>query len=121
MLEEKNDNLLNAEGNEEIISNKENESLEEQEQTQQPTDEDVLVEIDATNAEDAEDEENHKRHAIPLLDYHSMDLNELNQEFEKLLKNEKVQAIKQHVDDIKSEFDLKFQELIEEKKEEFFA
>lgn len=84
-------------------------------------DEEVLNEIDESNAEDAEDEDNHKRHTIPLLDYHAMSMENLVGELQRLVKNEKVQAIKKHVDGIKQEFDLKFQEFLDEKKEEFIA
>ncbi|XLS30405.1 DUF349 domain-containing protein [Flavobacteriaceae bacterium M23B6Z8] len=76
-------------------------------------------EIDENNAEDGEDEAVKDRHTIPLLDYHSMTMEQLSEELRKLLKNEKIQAIKTHVDQIKSEFDLKFQELLEQKKEDF--
>lgn len=79
----------------------------------------VEEEIDESNAEDAEDESVKDRHTIPLLDYHSMSIEQLSEELKKLLKNEKIQAIKTHVDQIKSEFDLKFQELLEQKKEDF--
>lgn len=82
-------------------------------------DEEVLEEIDQENAEDAEDTENQKRHQIPLLDYHSMSMENLVGELQRLVKNEKVQAINKHVNDIKHEFDLKFQEFLEHKKEEF--
>ncbi|KAG1647346.1 hypothetical protein GQR58_030664 [Nymphon striatum] len=81
----------------------------------------VLEEIDESNAEDAEDNDNHHRHEIPVLDYHAMSMENLTGEFQKLVKNEKVQAIKKHVDGIKHEFDLKFQEFLEHKKEEFVA
>ncbi|MEH6680882.1 MAG: DUF349 domain-containing protein [Sediminicola sp.] len=82
-------------------------------------DSDVLGEIDESNAEDAEDEDNKVRHTIPLLDYHSMSMENLVGELQRLVKNEKVQAIKKHVDGIKYEFDLKFQDFLEHKKEEF--
>lgn len=82
---------------------------------------DVLDEIDESNAEDAEDNDNENRHVIPLLDYHAMSIENLTGELQKLVKNEKVQAIKKHVEGIKSEFDLKFQEFIDTKKEEFVA
>lgn len=85
------------------------------------TEDAVIEEIDETNAEDAEDKDNHHRHQIPLLDYHSMSIENLTGELQKLVKNEKIQAIKKHVDGIKYEFDLKFQEFIEHKKEEFVA
>ncbi|WP_297765976.1 DUF349 domain-containing protein [uncultured Muriicola sp.] len=83
--------------------------------------EDGLNEIEETNAEDAEDEDNHRRHHIPIHDYHSMTMENLVGELQRLVRNEKVQAIKNHVDGIKTEFDLKFQEFLEEKKEEFIS
>ncbi|CAM4286843.1 DUF349 domain-containing protein [Zobellia nedashkovskayae] len=79
----------------------------------------VLEEIDESNAEDAEDTGNNERHTIPVLDYHSMSMENLVGELQKLVRNEKVQAIKKQVDGIKSEFDLKFQEFLEGKKEDF--
>ncbi len=81
----------------------------------------VLEEIEESNAEDAEDKDNHQRHHIPILDYHSMSMENLVGELQRLVRNEKVQAIKKHVDGIKYEFDLKFQEFIEHKKEDFIA
>ncbi len=81
----------------------------------------VLAEIDEENAEDAEDHYNKHRHHIPLLDYHSMPMENLVGELQRLVRNEKVQAIKKHVDGIKYEFDLKFQDFIEGKKEEFIS
>ena len=83
--------------------------------------EDVQEEIDESNAEDAEDVENEKRHQIPFLDYHSMSMENLVGELQRLVKNEKVQAINKHVNGIKQEFDLKFQDFLEHKKEEFVA
>ncbi|NNC33835.1 MAG: DUF349 domain-containing protein, partial [Croceitalea sp.] len=68
-----------------------------------------------------EDSENEKRHEIPLLDYHAMSMENLVGELQRLVKNEKVQAINKHVSGIKYEFDLKFQEFLEHKKEEFVA
>lgn len=82
---------------------------------------DVLEEIDETNAEDAEDEDNQSRHHIPMPDYHSMSMENLVGELQRLLRNEKVQALRKHADAIKYEFDHKFQEFIDEKKEEFIS
>ncbi len=79
--------------------------------------EDVLEEIEESVAEDAEDTDNHRRHHIPILDYHSMSMENLVGELQRLVRNEKVQAIKKHADGIKYEFDLKFQEFLENKKE----
>ncbi|MDO4229841.1 MAG: DUF349 domain-containing protein [Capnocytophaga sp.] len=81
----------------------------------------ILNEIHQENAEDAEDSDNSKRHEIPFLNYESMSLEALTQELKKLLHSEKVQAIKKHVEAIRQEFDNKYEELLEEKKEEYLA
>ncbi|MBS3737837.1 MAG: DUF349 domain-containing protein, partial [Psychroflexus sp.] len=52
-------------------------------------------------------------------DYDAMSMDELVIELEKLLKKEKVQAIREHVTQIKIAFDKKFNEIIDEKKEQF--
>jgi len=82
---------------------------------------DVQEEIDESNAEDAEDEDNQRRHHIPMLDYHSMSMENLVGELQRLLRHEKVQAIRRHADAIKYEFDLKFQDFLDEKKEDFIS
>jgi len=78
-------------------------------------------EIDDSNAEDAEDHENLARHSIPEMDYDTMNLENLVGALQRLVKNEKIQAIKKHVDEIKSSFDQKFQDILEHKKEEFLV
>lgn len=82
-------------------------------------DDEVINEIEESNAEDAEDEGNKDRHTIAEKEYDTMSLEALAIELEKLLKNEKVQAIRSHVDKINGVFKAKFQALIDEKKEEF--
>ncbi|PKD20193.1 chromosome segregation protein [Salegentibacter salinarum] len=77
--------------------------------------------IDDSVAEDSEDETKAERHDIPKKDYHAMSKEQLVDEFESLLKKEKVQAIKDHVIEIRAEFNAKFNEEEEEKKEEFLA
>ena len=79
----------------------------------------VINEIEESNAEDAEDEGNKDRHTIEVKEYDNMSLEALAIELEKLLKKEKIQAIKSHVENINTEFKTKFQALIDEKKEEF--
>ncbi|WP_417444268.1 DUF349 domain-containing protein [Joostella sp.] len=127
MLEEKNDNLQpDADGSE---KNNETPKVENHDETTEEkeiistseakNEDDPQNEIDESNAEDAEDEGHKDRHEIPMLDYHAMSMDALVVELEKLVNKEKVQAIKSHVDNIKSEFDLKFQELLEQKKEDF--
>ncbi|WP_396600545.1 DUF349 domain-containing protein [Algibacter sp. R77976] len=79
----------------------------------------VINEIEESNAEDAEDEGNKDRHTIEVKAYDTMSLESLAIELEKLIENEKVQAIKSHVDNINAEFKTKFQALVDEKKEDF--
>jgi hypothetical protein len=80
-----------------------------------------VEDIENSNAEDAEDETNAERHTLEEKNYHAMTMAQLIIEFETLLKNHKIQTISTHINDIKSEFNAKFSELIEEKKEEFIA
>tara|TARA_R110000868_G_scaffold138300_2_gene352241 strand:+ start:1394 stop:3415 length:2022 start_codon:yes stop_codon:yes gene_type:complete len=137
MLDEKEDKLSEDSNNDKKLETDkksldipENDSIEEDkysdkvivsEDNSEKKDDDVLNEIDDSNAEDAEDIDNHHRHIIPVLDYHAMPMENLVGELQRLVKNEKVQAIKKHVDGIKYEFDLKFQDFLEHKKEEFIS
>ncbi|MEN1785960.1 MAG: DUF349 domain-containing protein [Bacteroidota bacterium] len=92
--------------------------------SEETTTEDVetaVAAIEKENAEDAEDTDNENRHSIPHLDYHAMSTENLVGELQRLVKNEKIQAINKHVNAIKHEFDQKFQEFLEHKKEEFIA
>ncbi|EZH71361.1 hypothetical protein ATO12_07940 [Aquimarina atlantica] len=72
-------------------------------------------------AEHSEDESTIERHNIEKKDYHAMNKEELVKELRELVKNEKIQAIREHVEEIKSEFNEKFNEEVEQKKEEFLA
>ncbi len=112
---EKTEKLDTEETTAQSESNPENSEPKQKEESS----DDPIDEIDESNAEDAEDTENEKRHYIPMLDYHSMPMENLVGELQRLVKNEKVQAIGRHVSAIKYEFDQKFQEFIEHKKEEF--
>lgn len=103
----------------EVLSNSEGETGEDSSNSEES--DRAIQEIEESNAEDAEDADNVKRHHIPFLDYHSMSLENLVGELQRLVKNEKVQAISKHVSSIKYEFDQKFQEFLEHKKEEFVA
>ena len=76
-------------------------------------------ELDDANAEDGEDEDVSQRHSIEMKDYDAMSLDEIVIELENLLKKEKIQAIREHVTNIKIAFDKKFNEIVEEKKEAF--
>jgi len=79
----------------------------------------VINEIEESNAEDAEDEGNADRHHIEEKDYDKMSMEALVKELEHLVTNHKVQAIKKQVEEIRSEFKSQFNTLLDEKKEEF--
>ncbi|WP_417359857.1 DUF349 domain-containing protein [Galbibacter sp.] len=136
MLDEKNDNLQDADGEKkqettvettsEPQETRQDQTPKEQEDVveepkQNAEDEDAHNEIDQSNAEDAEDEGNKDRHNIPLLDYHAMNMEKLVEELGNLVSKQRVQAIKTHVEQIKSEFDLKYQDLYEQKRDDFVA
>ncbi|MEO5787909.1 DUF349 domain-containing protein [Gelidibacter sp.] len=78
-------------------------------------------EIEESNAEDAEDESNVERHNLEEKDYSVMSMEQLSDEFENLLKTKKVQTIKTHAEEIKTEFNSKFSEILDEMKEEFLS
>ena len=81
----------------------------------------VLEEIDNSNAEESEDDSIKEKHEIPVLDYDAMSMEALTDELEKLVNNEKVMAIKDHVEGIRKVFSDKYHHFIDEKKEEFLA
>jgi hypothetical protein len=150
MLEEKNDNLLEADGNLEHNSVEstpiESEVLETETSDTVTTipaednavtlsDEELLANdpitetenqtvLDAiaeTNAAESEDETLKERHEIPMQDYDTLSLEELVDELKSLVSNEKVMSFKEHIEEIKKAFLAKYNHLLEEKKEEFLA
>lgn len=80
-----------------------------------------IDDLDTENATDAEDHENEKRHHLPDEDYSKYNLEQLVKALDKLIKNERVQIIRDHVENIKSEFNSQYDDLVEEKKEAFLA
>ena len=148
MLEEKNDNLQNADG---MLTTDSIESIETpteniatvadetvvpaEENTVEPAAETVLVNetvienenqkalnlIDDSNAEESEDETLKERHQIPMQDYDTLSMEQLVDELASLASTDKVMSVKEHVDEIKKAFLAKFNHFIEEKKEEFHA
>lgn len=81
----------------------------------------IQAQMDNAVAEESEDEGISEKHDIEKKDYHAMSKEELIKELRLLIKNEKVQAIKEHVEEIKLEFNNKFNEEFEQKREEFIA
>ena len=109
MLEEQNDNLPKVDGEQNEVS-QENVAVISQS---------ALEEIDNSNAEENEDDSVKDKHDIPMLEYDTLSKEELTNELETLIANHKVMAIKDHVEEIKKNFLSKYNDLIDEKKDEF--
>jgi len=145
MLEEKNDNLQEADGklgieisdstendanvtseteatpeNEILLPENEVEITEEAEETEE-SHQTALDAITNSNAEESEDETLKERHDIPMQDYDTFSLDALVDELKKLVNTDKVMSVKDHIEEIKKSFLLQYNHLIEEKKEEFNA
>jgi hypothetical protein len=130
MLEEKNDNLQEADGQNapettnEIVENQtitteETPEVEQTTESKTASSNHVMDEIDNSNAEESEDDSIKDRHEIPLLDYDAMSMEALTEELDKLVSNEKVMAIKDHVEEIRKAFMSHFHDVLEEKREEY--
>ncbi|MCG2419552.1 DUF349 domain-containing protein [Aequorivita sp. F47161] len=76
-------------------------------------------EEEIASSEDEEEEEDSEEKAQK--DYSTLSEKELVTEFETLLKTKKIQDLKHDVEEIRSEFNSKFNEELERKKEEFLA
>jgi hypothetical protein len=81
----------------------------------------VIEEIENANAKDSENSESVIQDKIAEKDYHTMSMEELVEEFEKLMTTDKIRSIRRHVDNIRKEFDLKFTAHVDSKKEAFLA
>lgn len=97
------------------------ESKGQEEETDKLSSNSVQRQMEDAVAKESEDDSTYERHGIEKKDYHAMSKQELTDELDKLLKEEKVQNIKEHVDEIRGEFNAKFDEKLEQKKEEFVA
>ncbi len=97
-------------------------AIDEEDEDQKPVEKkNVKSEFEDSVAEDSEDESTSERHGIVKKDYHAMSKEELVAEMQLLVQKEKIQAIKEHIEELKAEFNAKFDEELEEKKEEFLA
>ncbi len=83
------------------------------------SDDEAISAITEVNAAESEDET--VRHDIPLQDYETLSMEDLVTELESLTSNEKVMAVKDHVEEIKKSFLAKYYHLLEEKKDAFHA
>lgn len=111
MLEDKHDNLQEADGQPQLESQ---ENVVVKNQSAQD-------EIDNSNAEENEDDSIKDRHSIPMLDYDSMSMDELTDELQKLVKNHPVMSFKDHAEEIRKAFMNHYQHLMDEKRDEFNA
>ena len=139
MLEEKNDNLHEADGKTGIEINdsvandaieiSDSESLTEDLVTETENElanqgdahQEALDVITNSNAAESEDETLKERHDIPMQDYNAFSMDALVDELKKLVNIDKVMSVKDHIEEIKKAFLLQYHHLIEEKKEEFLA
>ena len=124
MSEAQHDNLQNADGQDPIEQQVEVQietPIEVQEVEDLSDNQSVLEEIDNSNAEENEDDSVKEKHEILMLDYDALSMEELTDELEKLVTNEKVMAIKDHAEGIRKAFSDKYQHFIDEKREEFNA
>lgn len=142
MLEEKNDNLQDADGKSEIeisdstpndaIETSDSEPTQEneilltesevensQEEVTEANHQTALDAITNSNAEESEDETLKDRHDLPMQDYDTFSLDALVDELKKLVNTDKAMSVKDHIEEIKKSFLLQYNHLIEEKKEEF--
>ena len=109
MLEEKNDNLLEADGNgtdstESATTVTPVETTEISNEAVAPeanVNQTIIEAIADTNAEESEDESLKERHDIPMQDYDALSMESLVEELNTLVTNEKVASIKEHVEEIK--------------------
>jgi len=140
MLEEKNDNLHEADGKLGIDTSSaaQNDAIESEEtetaETNAVSNDEIEAEIPAeadhqdaldaitnSNAEESEDETLKERHDIPMRDYDTLSLDALVDELKKLITIDKVMSVKDHIEEIKKSFLSKYNHLLDEKREEFNA
>ena len=75
--------------------------------------------VEAIEEKVAEEAEKEEKETIPKKDYDTMELDQLADELEALIKNYPIQQIKDNAEGIKSAFNLKFGKLLAEKKQAF--
>lgn len=99
----------------EAVSDEEEPVKEESEETE----ENEAKDESATESENEEKEKLKPKEEIPQKDYTKLSLEELADEFENLMASFSVRDLKNHFEDIKSNFNKKYSNLVAEKKTEF--
>ena len=119
-IAEKQDEELTTESINVVQSAKNVDEDEDEDFAEDDDDEDEdSTDLEAALSKDVEDESTQERHAIPEKDYDSLTKQELIKEFKNLLNNYNVQAIKEHVNALRTSFISKFEEEQDEAKEKF--
>ena len=119
-IAEKQDEELTTESINVVQSAKNVDEDEDEDFAEEDDDEDEdSTDLEAALSKDVEDESTQERHAIPEKDYDSLTKQELIKEFKNLLNNYNVQAIKEHVNALRTSFISKFEEEQDEAKEKF--
>lgn len=115
----KDESKSESEKVDEEVTEKENSdpAKKEDKQTESEDGESVVSSDEEEEDEDVEDE----YHGILVKDYDEMNLDALGEELDRLLRGHEVKDIRQHVRDIKAEFDVQFGKERAEKKEAFLA
>ncbi len=85
------------------------------------TTEQAVEAIAESNAEEGEDETLAGRHEIEMPDYEALSMEQQVAELEKLVSVEKVMSVKEHVEQLRTAFLSKYNNFIDEKKEQFLA
>ncbi|AOW21870.1 DUF349 domain-containing protein [Urechidicola croceus] len=126
MLDTKNENLPEVDGDVKQVNSDGGSELENQKKVPTvkstdavKTEEEVVEEIDNEIAESSEKDEHAHNNEMP--NYDSMSLDSLVEEFQKLLKEHPVQKINNDVNAIKNSFNTQFSKLLAEKKAAFLA
>jgi hypothetical protein len=109
MQEQEHDNLPKADGHE----------VQEVQTEPQDSADHAIETIENLNAEVGEDATIEESHDIPMQNYEAMDMDNLVHELESIVSTDKIMAIKNHVEEIKTAFLSKYHHFIDEKKEEF--
>ncbi len=109
MQEETHDNLPQADGS----------TIQESQIEVQDTASEAIETIENLNAEVSEDATIDESHDIPIQNYEALDMEELVAELETLVATDRIMAVRNHVEELKTAFLSKYHHFIEEKKEEF--
>ncbi|NND63729.1 MAG: DUF349 domain-containing protein [Flavobacteriaceae bacterium] len=111
-VEESTAKEVKSESPEEVVEPKETTS-------ETDTTEDIEEEQDEVDSsEDSDEDEDASEEEI---DFHALSKEELIEQFRSLLKSKPIQALKQVAEEIRTEFNAKFSEELEQKKQEFLA